>query len=276
MDLFLTVMLLEDTLAVLSLGKLCEDHGYSCEWTRTQKPQLIKDGVHRPALWAQIHQHPQYHYRKKQKFLHCIPPQQEVRVRVAEYGETRRKKQQKPKTQKRRQRHCTVNGRKNLERILWMKVFQLIGEEKVGIGQARYLYPLPEGLEFRHLHEDQDNKNLMSDAAQRKENKSGLPKKQPKLDNARRLRYLFYRSSRCRAQGNPKKMRGENGEFRCPASMLCKTDPTKGAFLIGYSPSLKIWRTWETHVPRTSLWKRDLRFGRWCFIVETQKRKHSI
>ena len=27
LDLFVTVMLLEDTLAVLSLGKLCEDHG---------------------------------------------------------------------------------------------------------------------------------------------------------------------------------------------------------------------------------------------------------
>ena len=28
---FVTVQLLEET-AVLSLGKLCEDHGYSCEW----------------------------------------------------------------------------------------------------------------------------------------------------------------------------------------------------------------------------------------------------
>ena len=44
LDLFVTVKLLEDTLAVLSLGKLCEDHGYCCEWTVGQKPQLIKDG----------------------------------------------------------------------------------------------------------------------------------------------------------------------------------------------------------------------------------------
>ena len=29
LDLFVTVMLLEETLAVLSLGKLCEDHGYT-------------------------------------------------------------------------------------------------------------------------------------------------------------------------------------------------------------------------------------------------------
>ena len=38
LDLFLTVMLLEDTPAVLSLGKLCEDHGYSYHWTSGQKP----------------------------------------------------------------------------------------------------------------------------------------------------------------------------------------------------------------------------------------------
>ena len=44
LDLLVTVKLLEDTPAVLSLGKLCEDHGYSYEWTSGQKPQLIKDG----------------------------------------------------------------------------------------------------------------------------------------------------------------------------------------------------------------------------------------
>ena len=32
-ELFATVMLLEDTPAVLSLGKLCEDHGYTNHWT---------------------------------------------------------------------------------------------------------------------------------------------------------------------------------------------------------------------------------------------------
>ena len=48
LDLLLTVMLLEDTPAVLSLGKkLCEDHGYSDHWTSGQKPQLIKNGRRR-------------------------------------------------------------------------------------------------------------------------------------------------------------------------------------------------------------------------------------
>ena len=44
LDLFVTVMFLEDTLPVLSLGKLCEDHGYNYEWTSGQKPHLIKNG----------------------------------------------------------------------------------------------------------------------------------------------------------------------------------------------------------------------------------------
>ena len=36
---FVTVMLLENTLAVLSLGKLCEEFGYSFHWTRTTSHQ---------------------------------------------------------------------------------------------------------------------------------------------------------------------------------------------------------------------------------------------
>ena len=39
----MTVQLLEETLAVLSLGKLCEDHGYSFEWVSGQKPRLAKE-----------------------------------------------------------------------------------------------------------------------------------------------------------------------------------------------------------------------------------------
>ena len=39
-----TVQSLEETRAVLSLGKLCDDHGYSCEWVSGKKPQLTKEG----------------------------------------------------------------------------------------------------------------------------------------------------------------------------------------------------------------------------------------
>ena len=42
LDLFVTVKRLEETPAVLSLGKLCVDHGYNYYWTSGQKPHLIK------------------------------------------------------------------------------------------------------------------------------------------------------------------------------------------------------------------------------------------
>ena len=42
LDLFVMVQLLEDTPAVLSLGKLCEENGYSYEWSSGQKPRLTK------------------------------------------------------------------------------------------------------------------------------------------------------------------------------------------------------------------------------------------
>ena len=37
LDIFLTMKVLEDTPAVLSLGKLCDEHGYSYEWVNGQK-----------------------------------------------------------------------------------------------------------------------------------------------------------------------------------------------------------------------------------------------
>ena len=36
---------LEDTPPVLSLGKLCDEHGYSYEWINGQKPHLIRNGI---------------------------------------------------------------------------------------------------------------------------------------------------------------------------------------------------------------------------------------
>ena len=44
LDIFLTLKVLEDTPAVLSLGKLCDEHGYSYGWITGQKPHLIKKG----------------------------------------------------------------------------------------------------------------------------------------------------------------------------------------------------------------------------------------
>ena len=45
LDIFLTMKVLENTPAVLSLGKLCDENGYSYEWVNGQKPHLIKDGI---------------------------------------------------------------------------------------------------------------------------------------------------------------------------------------------------------------------------------------
>ena len=41
LDIFLTMKVLENPPAVLSLGKLCDEHGYSYEWINGQKPHLI-------------------------------------------------------------------------------------------------------------------------------------------------------------------------------------------------------------------------------------------
>ena len=44
LDLCVTVQSLEDTPAVLSLGQLYEEHGYTYGWTSGQKPRLSKEG----------------------------------------------------------------------------------------------------------------------------------------------------------------------------------------------------------------------------------------
>ena len=41
LGIFLTMNVLEKTPAVLSLGKLCDEHGYSYKWINGQKPHLI-------------------------------------------------------------------------------------------------------------------------------------------------------------------------------------------------------------------------------------------
>ena len=45
LDIVLTMKVLEDTPAVLSLGKLCDEHGYSYEWINGRKPHLNKNGI---------------------------------------------------------------------------------------------------------------------------------------------------------------------------------------------------------------------------------------
>ena len=45
LDIFLTMKVLDNTPAVLTLGKLCDENGYSYEWINGQKPHLIKNGI---------------------------------------------------------------------------------------------------------------------------------------------------------------------------------------------------------------------------------------
>ena len=45
LGIFLTMKVLENTPAVLSLGKLCDENGYFYEWINGQKPHLIKSGI---------------------------------------------------------------------------------------------------------------------------------------------------------------------------------------------------------------------------------------
>ena len=45
LDIFLTMNVLENTPAVLSLRKLCDEDGYSYEWINGQKPDLITNCV---------------------------------------------------------------------------------------------------------------------------------------------------------------------------------------------------------------------------------------
>ena len=44
LDLFVKIMLLEETPAVLSLVKLCEDQGFSYHWISGQNPHLVRNG----------------------------------------------------------------------------------------------------------------------------------------------------------------------------------------------------------------------------------------
>ena len=45
LDIYLTMKVLDNTPAVLSLGKLCDENGYSYEWINGQQPHLIKEGI---------------------------------------------------------------------------------------------------------------------------------------------------------------------------------------------------------------------------------------
>ena len=97
LDLFVTVKLLEETAAVLSLGKLCVDHGYSSIGPVVRNHISSKNGrkidcnsanyvsfvvllVFRQALQAHLHILLLHLHRRKPHLPRSIQHQQEVRV----------------------------------------------------------------------------------------------------------------------------------------------------------------------------------------------------
>ena len=100
LDKFLTVKVLEDTPVVLSLGKLCEDHGYSYEWTvvknhvsskkvrgynaiRKTTSQSWSQGYRRLLLrQARLVEHLQHQYRRKVLGQNLFQHQLDVRVQM--------------------------------------------------------------------------------------------------------------------------------------------------------------------------------------------------
>ena len=53
LDIFFTMKVLDNTPAVLSLGKLCDENGYSYEWINGQQPHLIKKKKKRNSNYLQ-------------------------------------------------------------------------------------------------------------------------------------------------------------------------------------------------------------------------------
>ena len=119
LDLFVTVLLLEETPAVLSHGKLCEDHGHTYHWiqrsktTSDQKRARELMAIFRTMyhLWFLVylrvplqrpHLLPHHLHHRIPCLMSTDTPklqcQKEVEVRVRSYGETRCLNPQKPKT----------------------------------------------------------------------------------------------------------------------------------------------------------------------------------
>ena len=148
LDLFVTIKLLEETPAVLTLGKLCEDHGFNHHhWTSGQKPHLIKKGRrikcntanHVPIVVPGLSTRripssatPTSPTSVLQEAV--VPTQHPASTRSESRKSTVRVSPSKKQTNMEKTRphgetRCAMcqNGQKNLRRIFWMKAFQLQG-----------------------------------------------------------------------------------------------------------------------------------------------------
>ena len=89
LDIFLTMKVLENTPAVLSLGKLCDENGYSYEWINGQKPHLIKNGIRIMC--------------KKENFVPIVVPGLSTSSSSGSHHSTSR-------TPSRQERHCSTSS----------------------------------------------------------------------------------------------------------------------------------------------------------------------
>ena len=158
LDLFLTVMLLEETPEVLSLGKLCEDHGKTYHWTsglkNTSHPIRARELIAKyqtlcQSLIVVCRRVPQHHPHLLLRHLHRrirhihrrtlnltsadtwkIPQPKEVEVRERSYEETRCIDKQKPRTPLKKEGHEEVQSDLLHDLPYWLQEFRenLVGE----------------------------------------------------------------------------------------------------------------------------------------------------
>ena len=89
MDIFLTMKVLENTPAVLSLGKLCDENGHSYELINGQKPHLINNGIRIQC--------------NKENFVPIVVPGLSTSSSSGSYHSTSR-------TPSRQERHCSTSS----------------------------------------------------------------------------------------------------------------------------------------------------------------------
>ena len=89
LEKFLTMKVLENTPAVLSLAKLCDENGYSYEWINGQKPLLIKNGIRIQC--------------NTENFVPVVVPGLSASSSSGSYQST-------PRTPSRQERHCSTSS----------------------------------------------------------------------------------------------------------------------------------------------------------------------
>ena len=159
LDLFVTVMLLEDTPAVLSLGKLCEDHGYNYHWTSGQNPHPART-ARKYIATHQIMHHSSYLVYPRVPLpatRRSEEASEDSSARGNSWHESTNIENPNKDDDKETQMSCKVCriGYRSSSMDWLMKVCSrtsryLRAASKSGIGKAEHFYSLPEEPKLRH------------------------------------------------------------------------------------------------------------------------------